>query len=98
MLDLLRPFTEGLEAHDVSSSTPDARGGPERVVEEQSQGEKLPSSPMRGELLWQKDMKNKKKHHRFPTKKETTMRALIIRKIPIVKFVRKQKQHEPSVG
>ena len=44
MLDLLQPFTEGLEEQVASSSTPTARGGPKHeVVEEQSLDEKLPS-------------------------------------------------------
>ena len=44
MLDLLQPFTEGLEERDASSRTPAAGSDPaHEVVEEQSHDEKLPS-------------------------------------------------------
>ena len=36
-------------------------------------------------------------NHRFPTKRETTMCSLIIRKTPIVKSAWRHKQHEPGV-
>ena len=46
MLDLLQPFTEGVEERDASSRTPAAGSDPaHEVVEEQSHGEKLPRLP-----------------------------------------------------
>ena len=60
MLDLLQPFTEGIEERDASSST--ARGGPKHeVVEEQYIDEKPPSvatNPERDKMA--KDTKSKK--------------------------------------
>ena len=42
-LDLLQPFTEGLEELDAPSSSPTAEGGPtHEVVEEKSLDDKLP--------------------------------------------------------
>ena len=55
MLDLLKPFTEGLEEYDVSSSTPKAEGDTEHVDEEMLHDDELPRlPPMRGEILWQR--------------------------------------------
>ena len=54
-------------------------------------------SPMRGEILWRK-IPRVRKESSVPNQEETTMCSLIFRKIPIVKSVRRPKQHEPGVG
>ena len=60
-LDLLKPFAEGMEERDASSSTPTARGDTtHEVVEEQFPDEKLPSfaTDAGGDIL-EKDSKSK---------------------------------------
>ena len=62
MLDLLQPFTEGLEKRDSSSLTPTIGRDPKHeVVEEQSLDEKLPSvATHAGRNALAKDTKSKK--------------------------------------
>ena len=43
MSDLLKPFTEGLEEHDASSSTPNAGSDPKQTLKEKPLDDKLPS-------------------------------------------------------
>ena len=61
MLDLSKPFTEGLEEYYVSSSTPKARSDPKHDDEEKSLGDKLPSVVTdAGRDTLPKDSKSKK--------------------------------------
>ena len=77
MLDLLQPFTEGVEERDASSST--ARGGPKHAVVEEKNllmrnFPRLP--PIRGEVKWEK-ISRVRKESSFPNQEEITMCSLI---------------------
>ena len=67
-LDLLKPFAEGIEERDASSSTPTAGGDfTHEVVEEQSLDEKLPSfATDAGGYILAEDTKSKEGTIRSP--------------------------------
>ena len=95
MLDLLSIFTEGLREDDASSSTPKARCDFLHLIKEQSLEDKSPSVVTdQAEIHWQK---RPRVSNQSSVPKEITMFPLIIRKIPMVKSVRSQTQHEPGV-
>ena len=50
-------------------------------------------SPMRGGDTLAKETKSKQKESSVPNQEEATMCSFIIRKVPIVKSVSRQKQH-----
>ena len=72
MLDLLTPFTEGLEECDASSSTPTAGRDPKHeVVEEKSLDEKHPSVvPDAARRCSGTSYQEEEKNHPFPTKRK----------------------------
>ena len=82
MLDLVKPFTEGLKEQDASSLTPTLGALPKHeVVEEKPLDDKLPSVVTDAERdTLAKDTKSKK----GIIGSQSTMRSLIIRKIPLV--------------
>ena len=99
MLDLLQPFTEGLEKTRFIFLNSDKLGVTQSMKLSKNNllmrnFPRLP--PMREEILWQK-IPRVSKVSSVPNQEKTTMCSLIIRKTPIVKFVRRQKQHGPGV-
>ena len=98
MLDLLQPLKTGTQERDASSSTPTARRElSHEVAEEKPTDEELPSVVTdAGRMLWLK-IRRVRKESSAPNQEESTMCSLIIRKIPIVKSVTRQKQQGPGV-
>ena len=85
MLDLVQPFTEGLEVFDVSSSIPKAGGD---MSSKKNLDDELPSVVTdTGERYSGKRTPSVREESSVPKQEETTKCSLIIRKIPIVKSV-----------
>ena len=98
MLDLLKPFTERLKEYDVSSSNLAAGGDPtHELVEEQSHDVKLPSVAAVAERDTLAKVLRARKVSSVPNLVETIKCSVIIRKPPLVSFVRRPRHHEPNV-
>ena len=83
-----------VEDHVGSVKTPKAGSDPTHIIAEQLVEDKPPSAGTDTTKILRQKKPRVRKESSIPNQEEITMCSLITRKIPIVKFVRWQKQHE----